>query len=152
MGLAKIEVAVDATVRALLREVAGLGVDQRQRPFLELEALFRILAPAPGEIAGPAQVLRHAMGGEGDRGEGVAQPLLDQADGEMGHVDADPAPPEFLRRMDLAAGSERGAERRGASGRSAGGVHAAAPAPLAWPRAQAQNALGLKPQSPRAIS
>ena len=40
--------------------------------------------------------------------EGVAQALLDQADGEVGDVDADPLPPELLRRVDGgAAAAER---------------------------------------------
>ena len=48
------------------------------------------------------------MGGELHVREGVAQALLDQADGEVGDVDADPMPPEFLRRMDGgAAAAER---------------------------------------------
>ena len=85
--------------RRLLAEVAGLGGDQAERPLLELEVVVLVVAPAPGEVAGAGEVLRHAVGVEGDAGEGVAQALLDQADGEVGDVDADPLPPELLRRV-----------------------------------------------------
>jgi hypothetical protein len=42
--------------------------------------------------------------------EGVAQPLLDQADGEVGDVDPDPPPPELLRRMHRVAAAAEGVE------------------------------------------
>ena len=39
------------------------------------------------------------MGGELHALEGIAQPLFDQPDGKVGHVDPDPLPPQFLRRV-----------------------------------------------------
>jgi hypothetical protein len=62
-------------------------------PFLEL-----VVLAALGEVAGAGEVLRGAVGGEGHLREGVAQALLDQADGEVGDVDADPLPSQLLRR------------------------------------------------------
>lgn len=93
-GLAIVKPPVEAAIRALFAEVAGLGVDERERPFFELV----ILAPR-GKVAGPGQVLRDAVGQELDAGKGIAQALFDQADGKVGDVDADPGPPEFLSRM-----------------------------------------------------
>jgi hypothetical protein len=90
---AQIDDAVDAGVGALLAAAERLRVgDQRDRPFLEF------MLVAQGEIARGGNVLGHA-----DRlelrvcAEGIAQAALDQRDGEVGDVDADPLPAEFLR-------------------------------------------------------
>lgn len=91
----EVEPPVEATIRALLAEVAGLGGDEGERPFLEL----MVFAPRR-KVAGGVDVLRDAVGGELDGRKGIAQALFDQADGKVGDVDADPLPPEFFRRMD----------------------------------------------------
>lgn len=91
----EVEPPVEAPIRALLAEVAGLGGDEGERPFFKL----MILAPRR-KVAGGVDVLRDAVGGELDGRKGIAQALFDQSDGKVGDVDADPAPPEFFRRMD----------------------------------------------------
>jgi hypothetical protein len=94
-GLAVVEPPVEASVCALLAEVAGLGVDEGERPFLEL----MILAPR-GEVLRAGEVLWDAVGEEPDAGKGIAQALFDQADGKVGDIDAYPLPPQLFRRMD----------------------------------------------------
>ena len=99
----EIDVAINPPVRPLLRKVAGLGGNQRQRPFFELV----IFAPRR-QIARTLQVLRHAVGGELHARKGIAQPLFNQPDRQMRHVDAHPLPPQLLRRMNGgAAAAER---------------------------------------------
>jgi hypothetical protein len=95
LGPVEIDVAVDALVGAAFGLVAGLGGDEGERPFLELEIVAPVLAPPAGEVAGARDILGHAVGGEGDLGDGVAQALLDQPDGEVGDVDADPLAASF---------------------------------------------------------
>ena len=73
-GLAVVKPPVKPAIRALFAKVAGLGVDEGQRPFFKL----MILAPR-GEVLGPGQVLRDAVGKELDAGEGRTQALFDQA-------------------------------------------------------------------------
>jgi hypothetical protein len=48
---------------------------------------------------GAVEVLRHADHLDLDERKGVAQALLDQRNGEMGDVDADPLPVQLLRRV-----------------------------------------------------
>jgi len=62
MGLAEVDVAVDPLVRALPPQVAGLCVDQAERPLLELEVAALILATAPRQVARSGEVLRHPVG------------------------------------------------------------------------------------------
>lgn len=81
---AEVKPPVKTAIRALFPEVAGLGGDEGERPFLE----FMILAPRR-KVAGGVDVLRDAVGGELDGRKGIAQALFDQADGKVGDVDAD---------------------------------------------------------------
>ena len=87
---AEVDQAVYAAVRALLLAAIGLGVNQGHGPPLELVLV------APGEVAGAVQVLGGAVHVEGDAGEGVLEAALDEADGEVGDVYADPAAAELL--------------------------------------------------------
>ena len=86
----EIDMAVDAAIRAALLAAEGNRVDQRHSPPLELVVVLI------GQRLRPADVLRRAVDFELDAGEGVAEALLDQRDGEVGHVDADPLPAELL--------------------------------------------------------
>jgi hypothetical protein len=70
--------------------VLGHSVHERNGPPLEL------ILVAGGQIAGSVQVLRGAVNLELDAREGIAQALLDQRDGEMRDVDADPLALELL--------------------------------------------------------
>ena len=80
-------------------------LDQRQRPPLELVAVVL------GQLARRGEVLRLAHDRVIlllDQPEHVLQPVLHQGDGEVGDVDADPAPAQLLRGRDGgAAAAER---------------------------------------------
>ena len=81
---------------------SGLARIERQRPPLELVAVV------PGKLARRAEVFRLADDLELQAGEHGGQAVLLQRDGQVGDVDADPAPAQLLRGRDRgAAAAER---------------------------------------------
>jgi hypothetical protein len=86
--------AVDAAIRALLSALEGLGVDERNRPPLEL-----VFVPG-GEVARCVEVAWRA-----DHikfaacSKSILKPLFDQGNGEVGDVDPNPLAFKFLRGM-----------------------------------------------------
>ncbi|MCU1247701.1 MAG: hypothetical protein JWQ49_730 [Edaphobacter sp.] len=103
----EVEATVDASVCALLDAFGGAGSAEAERPGLELKfVLF-------GELRGSGYVGRFAddfVGLANVVGEGVVEARLDEADGEVGDVDADPAAVEFLRDLDGGAAAAEGIE------------------------------------------
>ena len=97
-----IEPAVDALVAALL--VARVAADLPAHPLLEL---VRVVGCQP---LGAGEVLRHADRLELDARIALAHPVLDHADGDMGDVDPDPLPAQFLRRIDRRPAAAEGVE------------------------------------------
>jgi len=102
----EVDAPVNAAVGALLL-VRRAGADQAEGPELELVGVLG------GEGARPRPVHRLADGlvGGGDLGaELVAQALLDQGDGQVGDVNADPAAAQLLRRGDGGAAAAEGVQ------------------------------------------
>ena len=102
----EVEPSVDALVRALLL-LGRTRAHQAERPPLEL---VRVLL---GQLRCASRVGRLAddLVGVLDLGaEGIAQALLDQGDGQVGDVDADPAAAELLRGGDRRAAAAEGIE------------------------------------------
>ena len=95
--------AVNAAVRALLLALEGLGFHQRHGPPLELVFVPR------GEVARGVQVFGRAVDFKREAGlEGVPQPFLDERNGEVRDVYADPLAVELLRGVNRrAATAER---------------------------------------------
>jgi hypothetical protein len=69
--------------------------------------LLELVGVFCGEAFGAGQVFRHADGFEIDAGIAFAYAVFDHPDGDMGDVDPDPAPPEFLRRIDRSAAAAK---------------------------------------------
>ena len=102
----EVEAAVDAAVGALLL-VGGARAHLAQRPPLELVFVFG------GERRCACVVGRFAydfVGGFDFGAEGVGEALLDEADGEVGNVDADPAAVEALGYLNGGAAAAEGVE------------------------------------------
>ena len=93
VGVAEMQIAVDAAIHAFLAVLVGLAADGRYDPFLELVLV------ALGEIARRIRVFRHAVNLVGEAGKRLFEAPLDQSDREMGDVDADPLALELLRRV-----------------------------------------------------
>ena len=100
----EIEIAVDAAIAALLAALVGLRVDHRQRPFLEL--VFVLLR----EFARALDIARHADDIEGHFRKRLAQATTNEADREMGDVDADPLAVELRRGVQRRAAPAEGIE------------------------------------------
>lgn len=83
---------VNARVRALLPSLKRLRVHKRHGPPLELVLV------APGKVARASQIPRRALHLEpAPAAEGVLQPLLKSANGEVGDINADPFLLQLLR-------------------------------------------------------
>ncbi len=85
---------VNPAVSSLLLSLIWLCADEGAGPPLELVLV------ALGEVPGTLQILRRSVDGELKTGEGVLHPLLDEAYRKMRDVNADPVPPQLLRRVD----------------------------------------------------
>src|SRR5205807_4788033 len=94
---------IDAAIGAFAFAFSqGARMDERERPMLELE--FVVL----GELTRAAKIGGLSLFFELDFfAECVAQPALDQIDREISDIDADPLPPEFLRRVNGGATSAK---------------------------------------------
>ena len=96
----EVEAAVDAAVGSFFDAFGGTGSAEAERPVLEL--VFVLF----GELGGSGYVGGFAddLVGLADFGAvGVVEASLNQADGEVSEVDADPAAVEFLRDLDSGA-------------------------------------------------
>ena len=102
----EVEAAVDAAVCAFLL-ICGPRADLAERPPLELVFVFGGQLRRACVVRGFADDL---VGGFDLGAEGVGEALLDEADGEVGDVDADPAAVEALRDLDGGAAAAEGVE------------------------------------------
>ena len=100
----EVDVAVYAGVRALLAVARGAGIDQSERPPLELVAVVE------REGLGAGQVFRLAddLVGAQVFAERVVQAVADERDGEMRDVDADPAAVQALGGGDRSSAAAEG--------------------------------------------
>ena len=96
--------AVHAAVAALLAAFVRLGVDHRERPFLELVFVLQ------SKCARSVEAFWDAGDVKLDSGKRVFQTPLDKMNSEMRNVDADPATVQFLRGMDGGAAAAKGIE------------------------------------------
>ena len=102
----KVEASIDAAVRALLL-LGGTGSDLAERPPLELVFVFFGEFRRPGVVGGLADdFIRIAN----LRAKGIGEALLDESDGKVGNVDADPAPIEALRDLNGGSATAEGIE------------------------------------------
>ena len=102
----EVEPAVDAAIGALLL-LGGPRAHLPQRPPLELVLVFG------GQLRGSGVVGRlanYVVGGFDLRAEGIGEALLDESDGQVGNVDADPAAVEPLRDLNGGAAAAEGIE------------------------------------------
>ena len=106
----EVDVAVDAGVGALLASGGGAGVDETERPVLELVAA--VVVAVLGQGAGAGDIFRQAddvvLGEFG--AEGVVEAVFHQGDGDVGDVDADPASLEALGDGNSGAAAAEGVE------------------------------------------
>ena len=107
-GVGEVESAVDAFVGAFFfLGCGGAGADEAQGPVLELVFV------ALGEVFGGFEVFGLAddlVGGGDSLSECVGEPHFDQVDREVGNVDADPVPVEFLGGGDGRSAATEGVE------------------------------------------
>ena len=100
----EVQAAIDAAVGSLLL-FGGPRAHLAQRPPLKLVFVFG------GQLRGSGVICRlanYVIGLLDLRAKGIGEALLDEADGEVGNVDADPAAIEALRDLDGgAAAAER---------------------------------------------
>ena len=96
------DVTIDPAIGALAPALVGLGVDEGEGPELELVLV------AGGQLPRRSEVARHAIDVEISLRKGVAQAVADEADGQMGHVDANPAAIELFGRMNGGAAATKG--------------------------------------------
>ena len=97
-----IEISVDAPIATFLPVAPRPATELQGNPGLKL---MRILGR---EATGGGEVARHAQRLETGRGAiSFTQPFLDQPDGQMGHVDSDPAAPELLCGVDRRAAAAK---------------------------------------------
>jgi hypothetical protein len=87
------DVAVDTLVRALLRARGGASADEAECPRLKLELVLRGQLPRAGQID---RLVDDVVVLAGYEPAGVGEAVLDEADGEVRHVDPDPLPAELL--------------------------------------------------------
>ncbi len=90
----EVEAAVDAAIGTLLDAFGGAGSAEAERPVLELVFVLFGELGGSGYVGGFANDL---VGFADVVAEGIVEAGLDEADGEVGDVDADPAAVEFLR-------------------------------------------------------
>src|SRR5580704_3482285 len=97
-----IKKTVHAAVAAFLATFVRLGIDHRERPFLKLVFVLQ------SKRVRPAEIFWDAGDVELESGKGVFQTPLNQVNGEMSDIDADPATVQLLRGVDGgAAAAER---------------------------------------------
>ena len=99
------ETTVDAAVGSLLDALGGAGAAEAEGPVLELVLVFE------GELFGSGDVggFTDDVVGAADVGTvGVVEAGLDEADGEVGDVDADPTTAKFLGYLDGGAAAAEG--------------------------------------------
>ena len=96
------DVTIDPAIGALAPALVGLGVDEGEGPELEFVFVVR------GQLPRRRQIARYAIDVECGLRKGVAQAVADEADGQMGHVDSEPAAIEFIRRMNGGAAATKG--------------------------------------------
>ena len=101
----EVEASVDAAVGTLLDAFGGTRAAEAERPVLELILVLFGELSGPGHVGGFADDLVRLA----DFGTvGVVEAGLDEADGEVGDVDADPATVEFLGDLDGGAAAAEG--------------------------------------------
>ena len=93
VGFVEEEAPVDTAIGSLLDAFGGSRPAEPECPILELVLVFEGKLLSPGYVRGLADDLV----GFADVGAvGVVQARLDEADGEVGNVDADPAAVQLL--------------------------------------------------------
>ena len=103
----EVEAAVDAAVGSLLDALGGAGSAKAERPVLELILVLFGELRGSGYVGGFADDLVCFA----DVGAvGVVEAGLDEADGEVGDVDADPAAVEFLGDLNGGSAAAEGVE------------------------------------------
>ena len=103
----EVETAIDAAVGALLDALGGTRSAETERPVLELVLVLFGELRGPGYVGGFADNL---VCGADFGAVGVVEAGLDEADGEVGDVDADPAAVELLGDLDGGAAAAEGVE------------------------------------------
>ena len=101
----EVEAAVDPTVCTFLAALSDPRIAESKRPGLELELVFSGEGGSSGVISGFAD---YVVRGFDLRTKGVGESLLDEADGQVGDVDADPAAIEALGDLDGGAATAEG--------------------------------------------
>ncbi len=107
MRFMEVNPSVYSVVCTFFRFASGSTSAKSQSPVLKLMFVFVC------ELLGSCQVGRFAdnlVGFSYLRAEGIIEPILDEADGEVGDVDADPAAVEFLGDLDGGAAAAEGVE------------------------------------------